>query len=585
MSILTLRNISISFSEQPLLQDVDLQINAGEKICLIGRNGEGKTTLLKIIEGLIAADSGEVSKKQGLRIASLSQEVPTTITGSVYDVVKSAFESSEIYEDHKIKAILSQLSLDPDVSFAALSGGLKRQVLFAKMLVTEPDLLLFDEPTNHLDIKTIEWLENLLTKSRGTILFITHDRTFLQKVANRIIELDRAKLTSWECDYVAYLTRKEAALLAEEQAHKNFDKKLAVEEYWVRHGISARRKRNQGRVRKLQELRQTKRERRTLSSKSNIKIQEIEKSGKIVIEAKNIVFYYPNGVGIKDFSTTIMRGDKIGIIGANGCGKTTLLKLLLKELEPQTGELKHGTQLKVVHFDQLKSQLKEELSVRENVSGGSDHVTINGVNKHVMGYLQDFLFTPAKVLTPIKKLSGGEKSRLLLAKLFVTPANFLILDEPTNDLDIETLELLENLLVDYQGTLIIVSHDRTFLNNIVTSTVVFEENGEIEEYVGGYDDWLRQRKQEPNVTENIVAKPKDKSQKESYQARRELNALLKTIEKLETKQNQLYEKIAAPEFYQQNQEKIAATQEQLQVTQEKLQQAYERWEKLDSILM
>ena len=494
MSIVSLRQLSIRFGEHPLFDGADLQINSGERICLIGRNGEGKSTLLKIIAGEILPDHGDVSIRKGLKMARLVQEIPNDMQGSVEHIVRSAFLSNEHYEEHQVSAIISRLSLDPKAEFSSLSGGLKRRVLFAKVLVREPDLLLLDEPTNHLDLESIEWLEKMLLQYSGALLFVTHDRAFLQRLATRIVELDRGKLTSWDCDYATYLIRKEAALEAEEHTNKVFDKKLANEEHWVRHGISARRKRNQGRVRALKELRQSRAQRRVIGGKIRLARHEIDKSGKIVIEANDISFSYPEKPLLKHFSTTIVRGDKIGIIGANGCGKTTLLRLLLGELPPQSGSVRHGTKLQIAHFDQLRTQLDESKSVRDNVAGGSDVVTINGETRHVMSYLSDFLFAPKKSLTPVKNLSGGEKNRLLLAKLFTIPANVLVLDEPTNDLDIETLEMLENWLVEYSGTVLLVSHDRVFLNNLVTSTIVFEEPGVVEEYIGGHDDWVRQRK-------------------------------------------------------------------------------------------
>lgn len=581
MTIITLRDISISFGEHPLLSDADLQINRGEKIALIGRNGEGKTTLLKIITREIAPDSGEVVTRQNLKIAGLTQEIPDSISGKVFDIVRADTDS----EDHEVHAKISQMSLDPEADFAKLSGGQKRRVLFAKALVTEPDLLLLDEPTNHLDISTIMWLEKLLKNLQGALLFVTHDRAFLQKIANRIIELDRGKLTSWECDYATYLKRKEATLTAEEDADKNFDKKLAQEEHWVRHGISARRKRNQGRVRKLQELRQVRSVRRAVTGKAKLQLQEIECSGKLVIEAEHITFGYPDKNIVNDFSSTILRGDKIGIIGDNGTGKTTLLHLLLKDLEPQSGTVRHGTKLQIAHFDQLRSQLNPEESLRDNVAGGSDVVSINGASKHIMSYLQDFLFSPARAMTKVKSLSGGEKNRLLLAKLFTKPANVLVLDEPTNDLDIETLELLENMLVAYQGTILLVSHDRTFLNNVVTSTIVFAENGTLEEYVGGYDDWLRQRPKTTTAQKPKVQKQtKPKSKKLSYKDKLELESLPNLIEQLEQQQAELLQQISQPDFYQQEAEKIMSIQKQMKSNEEKLSQAYSRWEELESCI-
>lgn len=585
MSILSLRQLSIRFGEHPLLDRIDLQIDAGERICLIGRNGEGKSTLLKIIANEIMPDHGERSIQQRAKVAQLVQEVPNSIQGRVNDIIRSAFLSKEHYEDHQISSIISRLSLDPEAEFSSLSGGLKRRVLFAKALVREPDLLLLDEPTNHLDLETILWLEKQLLQYRGAILFVTHDRAFLQRLANRIVELDRGKLTSWDCDYATYLIRKEAVLEAEEKANKVFDKKLAIEEYWVRHGISARRTRNQGRVRKLIALRENREQRRVIGGKVKIARHEVEKSGKIVIEANNISFSYQEKPLLNHFSTTIMRGDKIGIIGANGCGKTTLLRLLLGELKPQSGTVRHGTQLEIAHFDQLRTQLDESKSVRENVGGGSDTVTINGEKRHIMSYLSDFLFASNRSLTPVKNLSGGEKNRLLLAKLFTIPANVLVLDEPTNDLDIETLEMLENWLVDFQGTILLVSHDRVFLNNLVTSTIVFEAPNIVQEYVGGYDDWLRQRNQYSETTKQTKDKPVIKSTQAtvlSYKEKRELESLPALIEKLEHEQINIHNLFLSPDFYLQEKKKILKIQNEADKLENQLSEAYKRWEALDA---
>ncbi len=585
MSILSLRKLSIRFGEHPLIDEADLQINAGERVCLIGRNGEGKSTLLKIIAGEIKPDDGEISTQQGLKIARLIQEVPEDTQGLVSEIIRSAFLPNEHYEEYQIDAIISRLSLDPEAEFSSLSGGLKRRVFFAKVLVREPDLLLLDEPTNHLDLDTIEWLEKLLIQYRGALLFVTHDRAFLQRLATRIIEIDRGKLTSWDCDYATYLIRKEAALESEEKTNKVFDKKLAIEEHWVRHGISARRTRNQGRVRALKALRESRGQRRTLGGKVKLARHEIEKSGKLVIEADKISFSYPEKPVLKCFSTTIMRGDKIGIIGKNGSGKTTLLRLLLGELEPQSGFVRHGTQLQIAHFDQLRTQLDESKSVRENVAGGSDTVIINGEKRHVMSYLSDFLFASTKSLTPVKNLSGGEKNRLLLAKLFTMPANILVLDEPTNDLDLETLEMLENWLVGFKGTVLLVSHDRIFLNNLVTSTIVFEESGVVEEYVGGYDDWLRQRKEIKAAAKQLSAKSSKKPTQKTglnYNEKKELASLPLLIEKLEREQEKLHKLISSTEFYQQDKEKILAVQREAADIERQLAEAYKRWEELDS---
>jgi ATP-binding cassette subfamily F protein uup len=627
MALLSLKQITVSFGGPNLLDKVDFQLDRGERVCLVGRNGAGKSTLMKLIDGQIKQDSGEMLS-QGLKIARLEQEVPAGTDGTIFDVVAQGLgdiapllieyhqvlheletDSSEAVlaklekaqhkleaqdgwsVEQRVEAVISRLSLNPDMQFSALSGGMKRRVLLAQALVTEPDILLLDEPTNHLDIASITWLEEFLKSYSGTLLFITHDRTFLQALATRIVQLDRGQLTSFPGDYESYLKRREELLAEEEQQNALFDKKLAQEEIWIRQGIKARRTRNEGRVRALQQLRRERSQRREKQGNVKMQLQEAARSGKLVLEAENISQSYEGRSLFKGFNTVIQRGDRIGVIGPNGCGKSTLLSILLGRAKPESGDVKLGTNLEVAYFDQLRSQLDEELSVAENVGQGSDHVDIGDSRKHIMGYLQDFLFTPQRARTPVKALSGGERNRLLLAKLFTQPANLLVLDEPTNDLDAETLDLLEDLLMNYQGTLLLVSHDRSFLNNVSTSTIVFDDDGEVREYVGGYDDWLHQREQDKQAiaakqkaTVKPVPKKAEPTKKKStltYQEQLDLEALPKQIEQLETKQTELHEEISKPEFYQQAAELVAKTQDQLATLEAELEQAYERWEILE----
>ena len=628
MPLLTLRNVSIGFGGPNLLDGVDLQIEPGERLCLIGRNGSGKSTLLKIIDGELTPEEGERVVQTGAIISRLTQEVPHDTRGSIFDVVAGGLGhigellrdyhrvSHELAEsdDHdrlltqleriqhkleaeggwslhqKVETVISRLQLDPDLAFDELSGGLKRRVLLAHALVEEPDLLLLDEPTNHLDIEAITWLEEFLLSYRGTLLFITHDRSFLQRLATRIIELDRGRLSSWPGDYANYLRRKEEQLHAEAEENARFDKRLAEEEAWIRQGIKARRTRNEGRVRALKAMRDERSQRRERQGTAKMALNEAERSGKLVVEAKGISFAYQGLPLIKDLTTTIMRGDKVGLIGPNGSGKTTLLQILLGQLEPDSGSIKLGTNLEVAYFDQHRAQLNEEASVIDNVSEGRDQITINGKSRHIISHLQDFLFTPERAHTPVKALSGGERNRLLLAKLFINPANVLVMDEPTNDLDTETLELLEELLLDYSGTLLLVSHDRAFLNNVVTSTLVFEGQGRIGEYVGGYEDWLRQagpaKKATPTGPSKTTAAktkeaPKPKARKLSYKDQRELDMLPQQIEALEEEQEKLQQAMAEPDFYQQDRTSISAATERLDAINLELEAAYERWEALE----
>ncbi len=628
MALLSLKQITVSFGGPNLLDKVDFQLDRGERVCLVGRNGAGKSTLMKLIAGDIKEDGGEILGK-GIKIARLEQEVPAGTDGSVFDVVAkglgdiapilSAYHdvlhrmeteySDEIMAElekaqHKLEAVdgwtveqrvestLSRLSLDPDVDFAGLSGGMKRRVLLAQALVQAPDILLLDEPTNHLDISSITWLEEFLKGYEGTVLFITHDRSFLQALATRIVQLDRGNLVSFPGDYANFLERREAMLEEEAQQNALFDKKLALEEVWIRQGIKARRTRNEGRVRALEQLRRERSARREVQGNVKMKLQDADRSGKLVVEAEGLGQSYDGRVLFKDFSTVIQRGDRIGVIGPNGCGKSTLLSILLGRNKPETGDVKLGAKIEVAYFDQLRSQLDENMSVVDNVGQGKDYIEINGAQKHVMGYLQDFLFSPERARTPIKSLSGGERNRLLLAKLFTQPANLLVMDEPTNDLDAETLDLLEDLLMNYQGTLLLVSHDRTFLNNVAMSTIVFDDDGEVREYIGGYDDWQQQRQQDKayeaqkNKVTTKSAKPVEKKANKksnlTYQQQLDLAAYPKKIEALDKKQTELHDAIAKPTFYKQSEAKIAATQTELAEVTAALNTMYENWEALEA---
>ncbi|MBT8119992.1 MAG: ATP-binding cassette domain-containing protein [Gammaproteobacteria bacterium] len=628
MSLIRLRNIQVSFGGPAILENISMSIDAGERLCLLGRNGTGKSTLLKVISGEVKAESGDLEYKQNLKLAVLDQEPRGNLSGTIFDVVAMGLgENASYLQDYhhalhnftlnhndqttaeleraqnqvdihdawqlnqQVEEVLSRMQLDGDMDYASLSGGMKRRVLLAKALVIKPDILLLDEPTNHLDLIAIQWLEEQLLNYKGALMFITHDRSFMRNIATRIIELDRGNLSSYPGDYDTYLRRKAEALQAEEVANAQFDKKLAQEEVWIRQGIKARRTRNEGRVRALQKMRNERSERRQQVGKVSMATAKAEQSGKLVADAENVNFDYEGKPLIRRLNTTILRGDKIGILGPNGVGKTTLLRLLLGELEPTSGKIQTGTKQEVAYFDQFRAQLDDQASVIDNLSQGREFVEINGKRKHVIGYLQDFLFAPERARSPVSMLSGGERNRLLLAKLFSKPSNILVLDEPTNDLDIETLELLEELVMEYPGTVLLVSHDREFVNNVVTSTLVFEGDAQVNEYVGGYDDWLQQAKnktgagtetaKETAIDKRTAPVKTQKPKKLSYKDQRELDALPAQIESFEEEVDNLQGLMASEDFYKQDKEKIIEVQKQLEKTQANLAHCYTRWEELE----
>jgi ATP-binding cassette subfamily F protein uup len=595
MPLLQLRQATLRYSSTPLLNQVDLQIDEGERVCLVGRNGSGKTSLMRLLTGEETPQEGEIIKPSGVVLTRLPQEVPSDINGSVHEVIRGGLRvggaEEEWQADLRQEELMEEMGLPVQEEFTALSGGMKRRVLLARALVGQPDVLLLDEPTNHLDLESILWLEAFLLKAKPTLFFVTHDRTFLRKLATRIVELDRGRLTSWACDYDTYLERKSAALEAEEKQWAVFDKKLAQEEAWLRQGVKARRTRNEGRVRALQTMRSERSVRREREGSARIEIQSGSTSGQKVIEAKNVTFAYGAEPVVRDFTTTIWRGDKVGIIGPNGTGKTTLLKLLLDQLQPNEGSVRHGTQLQIVYLDQLRGQIDDAKTVGQNVAGDAETVTFQGRPRHIHSYLKDFLFAADRIRMPAKMLSGGERNRLLLARLFLQPANVLVLDEPTNDLDAETLELLEDLLVEYEGTLLLVSHDRAFLDNVVTSTLVFEGTGRVTEYTGGYEDWVRQRPSaaasapatlEPQAPQKKPAKP-EKARKFLNREQRELAELPARIEKLEADRDALTFRLEDPALYQKERDTLERLKKELGDLERQIQQGYARWEQLENL--
>ena len=629
MALLGMMEVSVAFGGPPVLDRANLQIERGERVALLGRNGAGKSTLMKLLDGTIAPDSGEVVRQSGVTVARLEQEIPGDVEGTTFDVVAAglgetgrllaryhqashrlaahasddalrdldrlhhALDAAGAWRVHtRVETVLARLGLDADAPFASASGGRKRQTLLARALVREPDVLLLDEPTNHLDIAAIEWLEDFLRDGGVSLLFVTHDRAFLRRVATRITELDRGRLADWGSDYDSYLARKESALAAEEREWAEFDKKLAKEELWIRTGIQARRTRNEGRVRALEALRRERGARRERTGAVRLQAQEAERSGRLVIEAKDVSFSRGERPIVRDFTTTITRGDRVGLIGPNGSGKTTLLRLMLGDLEPDRGSVRMGTGIELAYFDQLREQLDPERSVFDSIADGADFVRVGGELKHVHGYLQNFLFTPDRARTPVSALSGGERNRLLLARLFTRSFNLLVLDEPTNDLDIETLELLEDLLLDYSGTLLLVSHDREFLDNVVTSTLVLEGGGRVGEYVGGYTDWLRQRPEPagPNTpaaagkrsVKPARARSAEKKRRLTYQESKELDALPERIDALEREREGVYASLADPVVLRDG-AAAAEAKSRLAALDAEIEGAMGRWEELATL--
>ena len=597
MSLLGLLDVSLSFGGPAILDKVNFQVDPGERVCLVGRNGAGKSTLRRVIAGEMKPDTGDIFRPGGAVYTRLTQEVPTDIVGSVHEVVASGLRPARIHEedwerDIRLEDLIARLQLNGAAEFSTLSGGLKRRVLLARALAGQPDLLLLDEPTNHLDIESILWLEEFLLQEKLSLFFVTHDRVFLRRLATRIVELDRGRLVSWACDYDTYLVRKQEVLEAEERNQALFDKKLAQEEAWIRRGVRAQRSRAQSRINQLKQMRAERSARRERVGDVTLRLAEAERSGVKVIAAENMEFTWQGGKPlVRDFNIVITRGDKIGLIGPNGAGKTTLIKLLLGQIQPTGGEIRHGTNLEVVYFDQLRDQIEDDKTVADNIANGNATVTIDGRTRNVISYLQDFLFAPDRARTPARVLSGGERNRLLLARLFTKPANVLVMDEPTNDLDAETLDLLEDLLVEYEGTLLLVSHDREFLDNVVTSTLVFEGGGRIGDYVGGYADWLRQRAQARPQARAEEAKPRrsaaapaaaPKPRQLTPKERRELDGLPSRIEALEKDQAGLTSALADPGLYKKDPEAFALARDRLGELERQHAEAFARWEELEA---
>jgi ABC transport system ATP-binding/permease protein len=628
--MLSIQSASLTFGLRPILDDASIVIERGDRIGLLGRNGEGKSTLLKVITGEQSLDSGDIHRLPGIRISRLEQEITVADGMTIIDIVldglgekgrliheyhlrareassgdsialakldqiQKAVDAADAWSiDQKAHNIITRMGLDPDADYSSLSGGMKRRVLLARALANEPELLLLDEPTNHLDLDAITWMEEFLSRYQGTLVFITHDRRFLRKLATRIVELDRGRMYDWACNYDTFLERKQALLDAEDVANAKFDKRLAEEEVWIRKGIKARRTRNEGRVRALKEMREERRARLGKMGTADIRIQEGKSSGTLVAEAKGVHFSYDGNDVIKNLNTVIHRGDRVGVIGPNGAGKSTLIKLLLGEVSPKTGTIRIGTNLQISYFDQYRAALDETKTVMDNVSEGRDTVTIGGRDKHILSYLQDFLFTPERARSPVTVLSGGERNRLLLAKLFTRPSNLLVLDEPTNDLDIETLELLEEVVSEYTGTLIIVSHDRTFINNTVTQCLVLKGDGSVHEFVGDYDDWLRfdesqKRSVEAKAANKVDLKSNpspskaDRQRKMSHKEQKELESMPALIEQLESEHARHLEVMSSPDFYRKKPGEIRQAQTDAQALEDKIRQTYERWEELESM--
>ncbi|HEY5087418.1 MAG TPA: ATP-binding cassette domain-containing protein [Gemmatimonadaceae bacterium] len=623
-----MQDVSIAFGGPPVLDRATFSIERGERVCLLGRNGTGKSTIMKLLEGTIAPDGGEVVRQTGVAVARLEQEIPTDLDGTIFDVVAAglgetgrllaryhlasqrvakgggasamrdmdrlhhALDSANAWQvQTRVETVLFHLGLDGDAQFASASGGRKRQTLLARALVADPDVLLLDEPTNHLDVEAVEWMESFLVDRGITLVLVTHDRTFLSRVATRIVELDRGQLVDWGADYDTYLERKEAALASEARAWTELDKKLAKEEVWIRTGIQARRTRNEGRVRSLEALRRERSARRERTGTAKLQTQEADRSGRLVIDARAVTFSRGDRPIIRDFSTRIMRGDRVGLVGPNGSGKTTLLRLLLGELVPDAGTIRIGTGLDIAYFDQMREQLDPDRSVFDSVADGADFIDIAGARKHVLGYLQDFLFSPDRSRAPVRALSGGERNRLLLARLFTRPFNLLVLDEPTNDLDIETLDLLEELLLDFSGTLVVVSHDRTFLDNVVTSTLVFEDSGRIGEYAGGYADWVRQRREPERVASPSAvamrsaepAAPRTaRKRRLTFKEKSELESLPDQIDNRENERNGIYTLLISPAFLRDG-VAAAETKARLNALDLEIAELMMRWEELDTI--
>jgi ATP-binding cassette subfamily F protein uup len=599
MSLFSLLDVNLCFGGPAILDQVNFQVDPGERVCLLGRNGAGKSTLMRVIAGEMKPDTGDVFRQPGSVFTRLSQEVPADLTGTVIDIISSGLrpqaEHEEDWErDVRVDTLIEHLQLAPGTKFEELSGGLKRRTLLGRALAGQPDLLLLDEPTNHLDLESILWLEEFLLTEKITLFFVTHDRAFLRNLATRIVELDRGRLASWACDYDTYLIRKEEVVAAEEKQQAAFDKKLAQEEVWIRKGVRAQRSRAQGRIHALMKMRAERAARRERLGNVTLRLAEAERSGVKVIDVEAMSFAYPDGrLLVRDFTDTFTRGDKIGIIGPNGAGKSTLIKLFLGQLAPTAGTIKHGTNLEVVYFDQMRAQIDDAKTVADNIAGGNETVTVEGRTRHVISYLQDFLFTADRARTPARVLSGGERNRLLLARLFTKPANVLVMDEPTNDLDAETLDLLEDLLVEYQGTLLIVSHDRDFLDNVVTSTLVFEGDGRIGDYVGGYADWVHEKEKvaaaKAAATARVAANeptapapPAKSGRKFTNKEQRELDALPAQIDALEAEQSELGAKLADPVFYQRERSAAAQVKARLDELDRQHAAALARWEELEA---